>query len=86
MQTEELIMAFSEEVKRDAFARSAGFCECTKSEHRHHFSKCFALLTTANLQFHHLTAPSDGGSDDLSNCGVVCHECHVGTNSYGRNL
>jgi hypothetical protein len=79
-------MALSEQVKRDAFARSGGFCECTNSEHRHYFSKCFALLAVSSGQPHHITAQNYSGSDDLSSYQVVCHECHVGTDSYGRPL
>lgn len=79
-------MALSEQVKRDVLARSGGFCECTKSEHRHYFSKCFALLASTSGQSHHITAQNDDATDDLSSCQVVCHECHVGTDSYGRPL
>ncbi len=78
-------MAFSDEVKKDAFARSGGYCECRRKEHDHKGGRCWASLTTINTEYHHVTAQSVGGSDGLSNCEVLCSDCHVGTDSYGRS-
>ncbi len=78
------IMAFSDETKRSAFKYAGGKCECTRKEHDH-IGRCNAPLTMATAEFHHITAESVGGSDGLSNCEVLCHECHVGTDSYGRS-
>jgi hypothetical protein len=76
-------MPFSDDVKDRAFVRSGGKCECTRTNHPHR-GRCGARLTRATAEFHHITAQSVGGSDGLSNCEVLCHECHVGTASYGR--
>jgi len=77
-------MAFSESVKDQAFRRSGGRCECTRREHSH-YGACNSPLSRYSAEFHHVTAQSVGGSDGLSNCEVLCHTCHVGTDSYGRN-
>jgi hypothetical protein len=77
-------MAFSDDVKRVAFRRSGGQCECTRKEHRHS-GRCPAKLTMDTAQFHHVTAVSAGGSDGASNCEVLCLTCHKGTDSFGRH-
>lgn len=77
-------MAFSDETKRTALARSGGRCECARREHSH-YGRCSTGVTMATAEFHHVTAQSVGGHDGLSNCEVLCHECHVGTDSYGRS-
>ena len=43
------------------------------------------LLTRASAEFHHITAECVGGPETVSNCEVLCHDCHVGTASYGRS-
>lgn len=77
-------MAFLDETKRAAFTRSGGSCECRRKEHAH-WGRCNTRLTMATAEFHHITAQNVGGSDGLSNCEVLCHECHVGTDSFGRS-
>ena len=77
-------MPFSTETKAAAFRRSGGRCECERQEHRH-YGRCSTPITMANVEFHHITAESRGGSDGLSNCEALCHTCHVGTDSYGRS-
>ena len=77
-------MAFSEETKDAAFRRSGGFCECGRKEHKHTFVTCGTTVTRTTAEIHHITAEIVGGSDGLSNCEILCHECHIGTDSYGR--
>ncbi len=75
-------MAFSEEVKREAFNRANGRCE-----------KCGKVLVYDNhedgergaWEAHHKKAVKDGGSDTLQNCQVLCRECHKKTKSYGNH-
>jgi hypothetical protein len=79
-------MPFPESVKDAAFARSSGFCECSRREHNHPAVGCITRITRQTAQFHHITAESVGGKDVLSNCEALCAACHVKTDSYGRRL
>jgi len=65
-------MAFSEETKSQALAGAGRKCE-----------RCGKALTMTSAEFHHKTSVAAGGSDGLSNCEVLCHDCHVKTRSYG---
>jgi 5-methylcytosine-specific restriction endonuclease McrA len=76
-------MAFSETTKDAAFRRSGGRCECSRDRHPH-AGRCTTRLTRQSAQFHHVHAQSQGGSDALSNCEVLCLTCHKATDSYGR--
>lgn len=73
-------MAFSETTKDLALKRANNRCECTRKHSGHPYGRC---PNTRNLEFHHITAISSGGSDNLSNCEVLCHDCHVLTQTYG---
>ena len=77
-------MAFPDDVKRAAFVRSGGQCECVRRGHSH-AGRCPTKLSMATAEFHHLTAQSKDGHDGLSNCEVLCVTCHKGTDSYGRH-
>ena len=80
------LMPFSDLTKQLAFARSGGRCECQRILCSEHVLKsCGKNLTMATAEFHHKHAQSQGGSDALSNCEVLCHACHVNTASYGRS-
>jgi 5-methylcytosine-specific restriction endonuclease McrA len=82
-------MAFPEDVKTQAFARSGGRCECVRLGHGH-YSRCVANISRgsvwapATVEFHHLSASALGGHDGLSNCQALCIPCHKSTDSYGR--
>lgn len=79
-------MAFSEEVKRAAFSRAGGRCQCERLACTvHRTLKCDATLTGGRWHAHHKTASSVGGADTLSNCEVLCIPCHENTPSYGRS-
>lgn len=82
-------MAFSETTKNEAYKRSGGRCECTRqhqgnAQAPHHGVRCARTFTRhGNWEAHHITAISSGGSDSLSNCEVLCTECHKLTGTYG---
>ena len=77
-------MAFSDLTKDRAFVRSGGRCECIRARHGH-VGRCPKRVTRTGAQYHHVTAQSLGGGDALSNCEVLCVECHRLTPSYGRH-
>lgn len=89
-------MAFSDTVVKLAWNRSGGRCECCRSSHLHslYSDRCNKLLSwnargidnsPYGWEAHHRTAVSSGGTDTLSNCEILCIECHKKTGSYGRN-
>jgi len=77
-------MPFPQSVKDDAYRRSGGRCECRRASHSH-ISRCSTTLTPRSAEYHHITAQSADGHDGLSNCEVLCVQCHRGTASYGRS-
>lgn len=84
-------MAFSEVTKDQAFARSGGRCECNRlhtgvTSAPHHGGRCTNTFTRhGNWEAHHKVAVSSGGSDNLSNCEVLCVKCHQLTQTYGSH-
>lgn len=89
-------MAFSEETIKAAFERSNGKCECGMrhgmflgSDAPHILPNQCPITFEYNEKgdkwhAHHIKAAKDGGSDELSNCRILCLECHYLTHSYGR--
>ncbi len=78
-------MAFSEETVRQAWQRADGKCECTRSAHSHAYGRCSKELVWENRgresgrgawEAHHKTSVESGGSDALSNCEILCWDCH----------
>ena len=75
-------MGFSEAIKRQAFDNANKKCE-----------KCGKQLVWGNYnegergawEAHHKTAVSSGGKDILSNCMILCLDCHKKTKTYGRH-
>ena len=84
-------MAFSESVKDAAYRRSGGRCECTRKHSYavnppHSGGRCPTTFGRyGNWEAHHIIAIASGGSDSLSNCEVLCHRCHVLTDTYGSS-
>lgn len=87
-----MIMAFSDTTVKAAFSRADGRCECSRKTCGH-LSKCGKKLNWTNRgkdyasggwEAHHITAVSSGGSDSLSNCQILCMNCHKNTKSFGR--
>ena len=74
-------MAFSQQVKDDAWRRAGGKCECTRSTCRHHTGRCNAALNKWHA--HHKVSQNAGGADTLNNCEALCVQCHENTRSYG---
>jgi len=75
-------MAFPESVKDDAFRKSGGRCQCTRSSHTNHSGRCPTRITRHGAEYHHRDAK---GPDTPSNCEALCSECHQQTESYGRH-
>ena len=67
-------MAFSQSVVSDAWKRAGGSCE-----------RCGKQLSWENRgregrgrwETHHKTSVAAGGSDALSNCKILCFDCHA---------
>jgi len=82
-------LAFSETVKDQAFKRSGGRCECNRQHNGlsapHHGGRCPKTFTRYGGQWeaHHIVSVNSGGSDTLSNCEVLCLDCHKLTITYG---
>jgi 5-methylcytosine-specific restriction endonuclease McrA len=63
--------------------RSMAACECRLDSHQHGVP-CGVSLRLANRgvereggwEAHHIVAESEGGSDKLDNCAIVCLACH----------
>ncbi|MDR0466803.1 MAG: HNH endonuclease [Deltaproteobacteria bacterium] len=58
-------MAFSEAVKKQALERAGGKCE-----------NCGKPVTMATCEAHHKQPEASGGPDTLSNCRILCPQCH----------
>lgn len=67
-------MAFSYETKKQALERAHYKCE-----------NCGTGLSMTTAEAHHKTSVDAGGSDTLSNCKILCHDCHVATRTYGKH-
>ena len=74
---------FSEEIVRKAWNLASGRCECTRSSHRH-LGKCNRFLVWENRgregvgawEANHKNRVESGGGDELSNCEILCWQCH----------
>lgn len=70
-------MAFSEETVRQAWSRAKGKCErCDRSL----LSSSRGKESEYGWEAHHINS---NGPDSLSNCEILCQECHKNTRSYG---
>lgn len=78
-------MAFSNETVGQAWKRAGGRCECKRLLHFHPNRRCNKDLAWENRgkrekrgcwEAHHITAVDSGGDDSLSNCEILCCECH----------
>lgn len=81
-------MAFSEETVVAAWKRAGGACECRRMTHHHSYLRCNKELVWANRgsdvgkgswEAHHVTNVQSGGTDALSNCEILCWDCHKNT-------
>lgn len=80
-------MAFSQITVDQAFNRSGGKCECTRSLHNHLGGRCGALLMYKSRgreglgawEANHINRVESDGADSLSNCEILCWPCHRAT-------
>lgn len=73
---------FPASVKRDAYDRSGGICECHRIWRT---VGCGARLTTGNIFYEHIVCDGIGGAPTLSNCAVLSKTCWLGkTNGYDK--
>ena len=83
-------MAFPESVVKEAWKNAGGRCECRRTTHGHSVP-CNKELVWENRgrsgrgcwEAHHKVAESSGGSNTLSNCEILCFDCHSKTGSFG---
>ena len=81
-------MAFPDSVVVEAWQRSVGCCECTRSTCGHVGRHGVRLVLAARgndkvlggWEAHHITA---GGQDVASNCEILCQPCHKKTQTFG---
>jgi hypothetical protein len=80
-------MAFSDETVKQAWERAGGKCECQRTTHGH-VGRCNKTLSWDSRgresdwgawEAHHRVSIQSGGSDDLSNCEILCWNCHSRT-------
>ena len=64
---------FSDKVIASAIARQSFLC-----------AMCGTKLT-GDYEGHHIKPKSMGGSDELSNCAMLCHDCHR-NGAHGGNM
>lgn len=83
-------MPFSKEVIGARFWQYAvGRCECIRRCPTHAGRRCNRVLDPNNqkpgMQWHshHVISQDDGGPDTLTNCQVLCLDCHKNTENYG---
>lgn len=86
-------MSFPNSVVEAAWKRSEGRCECVRKSCGHS-RRCSRLLkkdqrgndnSMYGWEAHHITAQAKDGEDTLSNCQILCIECHKNTRSYGEH-
>lgn len=81
-------MAFSIPIVEAAWNRAGGKCECRRKSHEHHYVRCNKQLVFDNRgrtgrgcwETHHINS---NGPDTLSNCEIICFDCHTNTRSFG---
>ncbi len=74
---------FSDDIIAQAWIRSGGQCECQRG-HGHGSLRCSNMIVLGNRgrtgqgawEAHHPTSVDAGGDDSLSNCELLCWDCH----------
>ena len=75
---------FSEIVVWDAWNRAGRKCECHRTTHNHFYIRCDRELVWEYRgregryawEVHHITSQEIGGQPILSNCEILCWDCH----------
>jgi len=78
---------FPDEVVEQAWARAEGRCECRRITHEHSYARCNKELVKENRgregrgawEAHHKISQEAGGEPILSNCEIMCWDCHSKT-------
>ena len=65
-------LEFTKETMRMALKRADGCCEGLISSGE----RCSAVLAVAKYHFDHIIPAAIGGDNDLTNCAVLCLQCH----------
>lgn len=81
-------MAFSDDIVKKAWQRAGERCECKRVNCTHR-GRCNKSLLWGSRgkeskygwEAHHINS---NGSDTLSNCEILCIDCHKNTRSYGN--
>ncbi|HKM50179.1 MAG TPA: HNH endonuclease, partial [Candidatus Bathyarchaeia archaeon] len=76
----------SDSVIAQAWRRAEACCECRRITHKHRVP-CGVRLTWENRgregrgawEAHHIVSENAGGADTLSNCEILCWNCHSDT-------
>ena len=79
-------MPFADDVVASAWKAANGRCQCARTTHGHSVP-CGKLLVLQNRgregvdawEAHHKVSVDAGGGDTLSNCEILCWDCHSRT-------
>lgn len=82
-------MVFSDATVMMAWAKAQGKCECERNGCGHDGRRCNKQLlldsqgkeSEQGWEAHHINS---NGGDTISNCEILCQDCHKNTQSYGR--
>lgn len=74
---------FSESDKTQAFIDSGKQCQCERTGHGHYGRCPTKFRVMGDAHFHHKNRAKPAV---LSNCEVLCIDCHEKTYSYGKPL
>ena len=75
---------FSDTVVEQAWQRSGGNCECTRTTHGH-TGRCNKMITKGrrgdrgNIFYWEVRSISGLYKDSASDCQILCRECHYAT-------
>lgn len=77
---------FPSSVKRAAYERSQGICECHRVPSLPTYrTGCGCVLGAGNTYYEHVHPDGAGGDNDLNNCAVLTKTCwRIKTDSYDR--
>ncbi|MGO9643664.1 MAG: HNH endonuclease signature motif containing protein [Candidatus Bathyarchaeia archaeon] len=78
--------SFPDSLIAQAWRRAEACCECRRITHKHRVP-CGMRLTWENRgregrgawEAHHIVGQNAGGADILSNCEILCWNCHSNT-------
>lgn len=68
-------LEFSKKVKRAAYERSGGYCECARIEPLHRPHGCNQKLTEGRIRYEHINPDAIRPDNSLENCAVLNIGC-----------